>query len=230
MPWTDGGIDPPEGEEVPDGLRPLRLLVNYWDQTLLALFGLYRGLGKDPGTDRLFDVWPDSLRRFVLAAETGRGERSHAIVDGRYRLIRLVGLAGLDGSALGLQGVDLTRCRLVGARFAGANLSGAALTRADLLFAILRDANLGGADLVGADLTDAKLTDAKLTGAKLTGANLAGASVAGTNLADADLRDAQVTDGQLRQTRGRPRYLPNGSAPGDDYRNLDTPRKRHGKA
>ena len=131
----------PEGQEVPPALDDLRLIVNYWDQCLIASFGLYRGLGKYPANlhewrdrgspegewEQLFKHDPHALQRYLLARDAVRGH------DWFPRL---------NLSHLGLRGAYLFGANLIGADLIGADLSGANLSWADLSGANLSGANL----------------------------------------------------------------------------------------
>ena len=47
-------IDIPDGHSNAKSLQNTRLLTNYWDQAMLAMFGLYRGLHKNPEEEKIF--------------------------------------------------------------------------------------------------------------------------------------------------------------------------------
>ncbi|NSW55476.1 MAG: pentapeptide repeat-containing protein, partial [Armatimonadetes bacterium] len=169
---TRAGI--PDGQEVPRSLDDLRLIVNYWEQCLIATFGLYRGLGKYPKDlddwrkrgrpeeewEQVFPRDPYALHRYLRARDAVRGHNWSPNLD-----LANLGLSGAD-----LIRADLSRADLSEADLRGADLRGADLVRADLIEANLTEAYLLGANLIGANLTEAYLLGAYLSGAYLSGA------------------------------------------------------------
>jgi|GEM_PF-4788974 len=233
--WEDDKVGVPEGQEIPPGLNTFRLLFNYWDQCMLATFGLYRGLKKDPEAEAIFDRDRHTLGRFFRSWYAVRGHAWQTpLLMTRLSLrksdIVNIFLARADFSGSDLTDAELDRAELAQANLANAqlccteltgafldqaNLSGAGMLLATLAGAVLSGANLTGADLTGAALTGADLTGADLTGADLADADLADADLTGADLAGADLTRAKVTQEQLAQTVGTPRRLPDGSEPPD---------------
>ena len=63
----------PEGQDIPPALNGLRLLVNYWDQCLIATFGLYRGLRKTLQGEAIFKQDASALARFLRARHSVQG-------------------------------------------------------------------------------------------------------------------------------------------------------------
>lgn len=165
-------VGSPQGQERLIGLHTLRLLVNYWEQCLIATFGLYRGLGKDLSKESIFPDDRYALGRYFRARDAVRGPSPNS---------------GLTLHSLGLQALDLRGASLARADLHGANLETTNLNMANLSEARLDNANLHQARLRGADLIDALLTGADLHGADLRGADLHRAHLTHANLCDADL-------------------------------------------
>lgn len=223
--WDDAKLGIPEGEEVPDSLNALRLLVNYWDQCLLAAFGLYRGLGKHNEKEVVFKNDPLALYRFLHTRTSVRGGMWEPQFDLSNITLEKVRLPRTSMRGYILQNVCLRGAELAGADFANANLA-----HADLSYANLSEASFMGADLSEADLTEAnltktdltksnlrravlkgaRLTEADLTKADLTKADLRDTDLATVNLTDATLRDTEVATKQLGRARGIMKW---GSAP-----------------
>lgn len=109
-----------------------------------------------------------------------------------------------------LRGVALDDVNLNGADLGQSLLDGVSLSRAKLIHASLnganaREATFDGADLSGVDLVRATIDDARFNGATLRGAVLNGANVHRTNfdeaiLEDADFSFAQLVGAKLRRT------------------------------
>ena len=101
-----------------------------------------------------------------------------------------------------LNGVDLSKAKLVEADMSGARLVKADLTRADLRHADMREADmrmtiLNQANLAQADLIGANLTGAWMPGAYMIGTDLRKADLTNADLHNADLRGANLTDAKL---------------------------------
>jgi len=148
-PWnanTRVGI--PEGQEVPRAFNRVRLLVNHWDQCLIATFGLYRGLGKRADEEAIFRTDDYALSRYLHLRDAVRGFSWGT---------------DIDLSEVNLSGVDLIRANLVQADLRGANLSEADLSLADLRLADLSGAILSGADLRGAIISQEQMEQSRGT-------------------------------------------------------------------
>ncbi|MHB1001364.1 MAG: pentapeptide repeat-containing protein, partial [Armatimonadota bacterium] len=201
--FSDQRIGIPKGKELPEGLNDLRLLVNYWDQCLMAVFGMYRGFKKDSKIEFIFEKDNMAISRYMHALN---------IIHG-YAQVPLISFAHL-----GLPNLQLTEVTPNSKDFFAVNLRTAYLMRIELM-----NANLKRADLRGANLSVADLSVADLRGANLIGANLKGANLKGANLREADLRDAdfgaanlmnadfrwtKIAISQLLYTVGEPMFLP----------------------
>lgn len=234
----DQKVGVPEGEGVPPALNSLRLLVNYLDQCLLATFGLYRGLGKDPLKDDIFAEDRSALGRFLRikgAVRTFGDAREFDLsnlglpdielpfvllpeVDAHGSNLRRAFLTGSVFYQANLVGTDLSDARLSaifsastwadGANFRGALLDFAHLRNIRLAGADLSKARLRGVGLRGADLEGANLTDAVLFRADLTAANLQGANLDGAVLEKANMYGAKVSKEQLASAQGEPQVPP----------------------
>jgi len=213
--WHDEGAGAPAGQEVPRGLRTLRMLVNYWEQSLVALFALYRGLGKDPLAEAIFHVRADALSTFWQAAGTVRG---------------LINVPAFNLSHLGLQECQLGSVpgwrhqqeRPTTLTFEGANLSGASIQGQPCFYTVqdgesgltrfgggplLDHASFRGATMVQChldtvvapycDFSEADLTDASLNGCDLRRSAFTGAKLVRAKLQMADVRDARFNDADL---------------------------------
>jgi hypothetical protein len=186
--WRDERVGLRLRYQIPSGLEQLRLLTNYWEHCLVATFGLYRGLGKAPESEQIFEHDPMALHRFSCIQNAFRPVNTWMDLN----LSRL-GLAGIQ-----LAGADLCGTNLEGANLQNANLIGAWLSSAMLEGADLRAAKLNGAFLVGADLRETLLEGADLREAVI---------------ARVDLRGAIGEGRILSPAFGRPAVLPDGSAP-----------------
>ena len=210
--WKDEKIGVPEGQEVCAALSSLRLLVNYWDQCLIAAFALCRGLGKRNESREVKDCY--WLLRFFHARDVvrwplwGPGFNLSSLQLSFLNLNRApLGGADLQGTILKnarMQGADMEHADLEGADLQGANLEGA-----NLRVATLYDTNLRGADLLGANLQwahsrhvnfcNANLRDANLQRASLPEANLFEANLQAANLQGADMQGANLSQAKLKE-------------------------------
>ena len=131
--------------------------------------------------------------------------RAAMLVIGRRRIERD---EDSDGTALHLEGVDLSKLDLtkgnyarisfVGAKFSDATLADTQFDRADLTDSDLDGADLRQATFSGrAKLINASLRHARLFHAVLRGADLSGAVLTGANLWHCDLREADFTGAKL---------------------------------
>jgi uncharacterized protein YjbI with pentapeptide repeats len=211
--WGYDKVDIPKGQETPIGLADLRLLSNYWDQCMVATFGLYRGLKKDPSRDKIFHNNPRSLGSFMRTLYVVRNFSFAAPIDlSRSNLsstIDLIALgmekANLSGSNLSdstinnsfLSQADLSSANLLNVKASGSDLTEANLAGANLDGASLISANLTGAKLTGTTLRRALLVKAKLIRTDLTGAMLEGAYMSEADLDEADLKRADLNDVDL---------------------------------
>jgi uncharacterized protein YjbI with pentapeptide repeats len=97
-------------------------------------------------------------------------------------------VAGNDGEALQLAGVDLRKAALASADLRNARLAAADLAGANLQRVDLRGADLRAVELEGANLQEAKMTTASLREASLVAADLRSADCKGTDFERANLR------------------------------------------
>ena len=213
--WRDEGVGVAPGEEVPRGLDELRLLVNYWDQCIVATLGLYRGLQRRGLEEPLLED-RRALGRFLAARECvclgspGPDFKLSGALLGGFDLrgaslrglrMRDTGLAGADLSGADLSGADLRAANLAEATAASAHMRVADLTRANLTKADLADARLGGAVMAGASLEEANLSRAECRRADFTKASLNKSVLAYADMSEADLSDADLTGADTTQVR-----------------------------
>jgi len=223
--WEDRNWGVPEGQEVPRALNELRLLVNYWEQCLLAAFGLYRGLEKDPLTDPLLAARPDAIASFHRAAAAARGPRGalrlrYCRLGLQNAVIEISGHLAVSERAPDFTGANLTEARLLSygfmattrqllgsrigwERFYGGpllvetNFTGARMRRAVLTATVLGRARFVDTDLQGAKLDACDLRGADLSHADLRGANLQVADLRGATFRGADLTNADLDSADL---------------------------------
>lgn len=181
--WRDEKTGIPEGQEVPPGLDNGRLLLNYWDQCMIALLGLYRGLRQDAKSEPTFPKQdPHALSRFLRFWQAVRGFS--------WSMDLNLSRAMAPGSELQnctLQDLDMHEADLRSSNFQRALLRGCNLSQAHL-----EKANLENTDASGADLSNAKMQGANLRAAILTNADLTEAKAAGADLEEADLNDCSM--------------------------------------
>lgn len=221
--FTAKDVGIPAGQEIPNCLTSLRLLVNYWDQCILASFGLFRAIHKTTECPPPFGDGSVSLRQYLSVCEAVRGfsERAqfvfnHVALSGtviRNAHLQHASFAQGDLRQSNLANSDLRHADFSNANLEGANLTGcrlenATLDRADLTEAILRGASLPfhskytvkslvGADFSETDLTELDLTKMNLSRAILEAANLTSAILRGTDLRNANLDDACLAGADL---------------------------------
>jgi len=131
--WEDEKVGIPKGQELPPSLNPLRLLFNYCDQCMIGTLSLFRGLGKDPKSELIFDKDSHAMGRFL---------RIWQVVRGAFQSIPL------ELSSRPLPEADLARISMPSGNLSRANLRKADLDGADLFKANLRESNLRGASMV----------------------------------------------------------------------------------
>ncbi|HVG08351.1 MAG TPA: pentapeptide repeat-containing protein [Thermoanaerobaculia bacterium] len=225
--WEDERVGIPEGQGVPPGLNSLRLLFNYWDQCMMATAAFFRGLGKNPRNESVFDRDLQTMGRFLRAWHVARGFTWKYSLNLAGLPFANANLAQLSFQEVNLCGASLPGADIAGAYFESANLdesyltavraieasfvyarmrrailSNADLSQASLVEALVDEANLSSANLslaklVGASLTRASLKQAKLFNADLTKANLTGTDLTGANLTEANLTRANLTEANL---------------------------------
>ncbi len=132
--------------QIPAPVDATRLLVNHWDQCILATFGLYRGMGLDPQKNALFESFPGSLGQFLRLRLAIYGPKSVRPQESDFNVSR-IGLQGVDLRSLELFDFEahnaiLWKANLVnsaiGEGFYGADFSRADLTRAYVGFHSVR--------------------------------------------------------------------------------------------
>lgn len=150
-------------------LEPTRLLSNYWDHALLALFGLWRGINglANEDTPSLFNDNDCAISQYMLLKRS---------IDQETWVHRF------NFSKLPLNGLNLRGLVLYGCTFSEADLSSARLDQALLAFC----------DFERATLRDAQLPLADARAVNFQGADLTAAYLFGTNLSCANLRDATL--------------------------------------
>lgn len=183
----------PSTHTAADSLKMTRLLTNYWDQALLATFGLYRGLGKNSQEEEIFSNEENSFQQFMGLLTACRGVKSWGIFS-----FNSLPLKKLDLSMLPFFKANFREANLREANFCETNLREANLRSADLCSADLRSVDLRYAVLINAFLKDANLNDADLNDANLNNANLSNArlrysSFRYTNLSNANLSNADLS-------------------------------------
>ena len=206
--WKDMSlqIGVPQGQEVPDGLQSVRLLVNYWDQCLIALLGLYRGLRKDPKTENVFPKSHAALFQYFSLRQAVRGNQWAPDID----LSRL-GLQEAHLPNMPLNQADVSESNLHGANLVRTVLCDAELTRADFSQALLALADLRYCSAFKTCFVDALMCDADIRRSELSTADMSGA-----DLCNANLFKARITKKQLASARRKPLVSPDGTVSDND--------------
>lgn len=179
------------GTEGTDALS-IRLGAIYALETLMKEHGSYR--------PTVVEVLAAFIRTHAVAPHKPPGVVARSTEDVRAALV-VIGrrphperdaVWNIDGTLLGLAGLDLSRADLRGVSLLGTDLTSANLSGANLQDARLDDADMTDASLTGADLQHAQLNRVDLAGADMAGVNLSGADLARASLTHANLERAQM--------------------------------------
>jgi len=226
-PWEDNkNIGCKMSRPLPRDFNHLRLLVNYWDQCLIAAFALYRGMNSECASDTFFKSDAYFLSRYLAARKTisedstnykmnisvvcfKKIQLDHAMLRGWniYKCnlssasLRMADLMEADISSAVLDKANLQGANLLGSLLDNATMRDAMLTYSNLDSVRARNVNMKGAVLKAAHITNSDLSNAILVNADLSGSNLTASNFSNADLTGANMSDANITDADFSNCR-----------------------------